>query len=476
MKQHHHAHTLAALLMLVGSATAQPPASAASATLVDSAGLAKGTARFTDTPQGLQIDLDLQGLPPGQHAVHVHRHGECAPGPDPAENKVVPFGAAGPHFDPTQSRNHGDPSAPADQVHGGDLPNLAVGPDGRARLTLRSAKLTARPGDKTSVLGRSLVVHERPDDYRSDPAGNAGPRIACGVIDLPGRTPLARHTFDGANVFPEGIAVDEKTGVAYVGSSSEGHLYKLVPGRAKAELLALGGSPGREAALGLKLDAQGRLWVAGGASGKLAVVDAATGRTQAVLDTPSGPQTFLNDVVLAADGFAYVTDSARPVLFRAAHAGPLPRQLEAWLDLGATPVRYRGDAPNLNGIVATSDGRWLLAVQTSTGQLWRIDPRSREVREIPVDGGSLLHGDGLLLQGRSLFVVRNVESELVRLELDEGYTRARVAQRTTGLPFKHPTTLAAGRGAGLLVVNGQLERQKNPPPLLPFDVIEVGRP
>ncbi|MGE5865791.1 MAG: hypothetical protein ACM32J_11935 [Rhizobacter sp.] len=171
----------------------------------------------------------------------------------------------------------------------------------------------------------------------------------------------------------------------------------------------------------------------------------------------------------------YVTDSFRPVIYRASRTAR-PLTLETWLDLGATPVRYRPNEINLNGIVASPDGRWLLAIQSVTGQLWRIDPQTRAVTEVPVSGGSLVHGDGLVLRGNAeLYVVRNQDNEIAQVALASDWSRAQVARRLHDLRFKYPTT-AVDTSHGLTVVNGQLNRQKDPPPLLPFDAVTVDLP
>ena len=126
------------------------------------------------------------------------------------------------------------------------------------------------------------------------------------------------------------------------------------------------------------------------------------------------------------------------------------------------------DEVNLNGIVASPDGRWLIAVQLATGQLWRIDTRTRAVAEVALEGGPLPHGDGLVLRGATdLFVVRNEEREVVHVMLSTDGARGRVVQRLTDPRLRYPTT-AALVPEGLAVVNGQLDRQKGPPPLLPF--------
>lgn len=108
--------------------------------------------------------------------------------------------------------------------------------------------------------------------------------------------------------------------------------------------------------------------------------------------------------------------------------------------------------------------------------LWRIDTQTKGVARVPVDGGDLKNGDGvLLLTPHELLVVRNVDNEVLRLQLDSAWSSARVAQRLREPRFSYPTT-AALSPYGLMVVNSQLDRQKVPPPLLPFDVLTLEFP
>lgn len=174
----------------VGSA---PSRSSAVAHLFTATGKPSGRADLTETPKGVEITISVQGLTPGQHGFHIHANGACAPGPDPATGQTVAFGAAGGHFDPGLSRNHGQPGEPAHQGHVGDLPNITVGADGAGSLRyLRPGVTLSRQPD--SVFGRALVVHERADDYATDPAGNSGGRVLCGVIEAaqPGTVTGAR--------------------------------------------------------------------------------------------------------------------------------------------------------------------------------------------------------------------------------------------------------------------------------------------
>lgn len=234
----------------------------------------------------MHIQLDVNGLSAGPHGFHVHTNGVCAPGPDAATGQVVPFGSAGGHFDPAATRNHGRPDDPLEHAHAGELPNVVADGSGRAVTHAVKRGVTLQPG-KTSIMGRTLVVHAEADDYTTDPAGNSGARVLCGVVEPASHGVVkARTTLRGSNVFPEGIAVDPRTGDRYVGSTREGHLYRFVAGGTEAEMFQAGGSPGRQSAFGMKVDERGRLWVASGPNGTLAAVDLSTATTRFVLKVP----------------------------------------------------------------------------------------------------------------------------------------------------------------------------------------------
>jgi Cu-Zn family superoxide dismutase len=120
----------------------------------------------------VRIDLDVAQLPPGTHGVHVHTVGKCE-GPD--------FKSAGGHFNPT-GKKHGKDNP--DGPHAGDLLNFEVGADGRATTSVTDANVTLGPGANSLFQpgGTAVVIHQGPDDYKTDPAGNSGARIACGVV------------------------------------------------------------------------------------------------------------------------------------------------------------------------------------------------------------------------------------------------------------------------------------------------------
>lgn len=143
------------------------------ADLIDKNGMKIGRAELTQLSKGVQIHVEASGLVPGKHGFHIHENGVCEP-PD--------FQTAGGHFNPT-GKKHGfeNPKGP----HAGDLPNLFVGTEGRVTADMIAKNVTLQQGRPNSLVkpgGTSLVIHARADDYQTDPAGNSGARVACGVI------------------------------------------------------------------------------------------------------------------------------------------------------------------------------------------------------------------------------------------------------------------------------------------------------
>ncbi len=161
-----------AALLLPAAAVAGVPL-AARAILKNAKGGTVGIARLVAEGDGVAVMLQVHDLPAGTHAFHVHAVGKCEP-PD--------FQSAGPHFNPT-GKKHGTKNP--EGHHLGDLPDIEVGAGGKgeARTVVKGATLAGGPSSLFGPQGTALVVHERADDEMTDPAGNAGPRIACGVIE-----------------------------------------------------------------------------------------------------------------------------------------------------------------------------------------------------------------------------------------------------------------------------------------------------
>lgn len=136
----------------------------------DTQGKEVGQATLTPAAKGVRLSVSVRGLPPGPHGFHVHEKGECV-GPT--------FDSAGSHFNPTGAQ-HGL-HAPGGH-HLGDLQDLVVKPDGSARVRVKIEGVSLGKDSLRRAGGTALVIHERPDDQRTQPSGNSGPRIACAVI------------------------------------------------------------------------------------------------------------------------------------------------------------------------------------------------------------------------------------------------------------------------------------------------------
>ena len=155
------------------SLTAVGPARAetAHAELHNDQGQKVGEATLEQTPHGVLVTVDLQALPAGEHAFHIHDVGKCEP----------PFKSAGGHFNPTH-KQHGIENAKG--MHAGDLPNIYVPENGKLKFDAFATAVTLGKGENSlfDADGSALVIHAGADDYKTDPAGDAGARIACGVV------------------------------------------------------------------------------------------------------------------------------------------------------------------------------------------------------------------------------------------------------------------------------------------------------
>jgi Cu-Zn family superoxide dismutase len=162
---------LASLLLALPLAAVAAPS--ARAVVRNADGKEVATATFTPGKGGVKVHVAAKGLPPGEHGIHIHAAGKCD-APD--------FKTAGGHFNPADKK-HGLHSP--EGAHAGDLPNLVVSKSGKAKATFlaRGATLGDGQGTLFSPEGTALVIHADPDDGKTDPSGNSGARIACGVIE-----------------------------------------------------------------------------------------------------------------------------------------------------------------------------------------------------------------------------------------------------------------------------------------------------
>ena len=291
------------------------------------------------------------------------------------------------------------------------------------------------------------------------------------------------YAVPGPGQYLEGIGVfgDEY----YVGATSDGTVYRGTVG-SDAQVFLPGGRDGRTSAIGIKATAD-RLYVAGGSTGYVFVYERTTGRLLARYTntaTTASP-TFLNDVALAPDGTAYVTDSRREFLYAIPAAVPT--------DGGTYPlgvaVAFDGTAFdyvagfNANGIAISGDGRTAYVVQSATGALFAVrlkDKGTQKISRVDVvdrDGQpyALTNGDGILLQGHTLSVLQNAQELLVTVELDPSGKRGVVTRLTTDETFAFPTTLAAA-GSSFLVVNSQFDVRAAGRTPAPFTVSAIPAP
>lgn len=240
---------------------------------------------------------------------------------------------------------------------------------------------------------------------------------------------------------PEGITVGPG-GQAYFGSRVDGDIYRLDLRSGEGSTISEG--PGT-ASIGLKVDQRGRLFVAGGAAGTVRVVDATSGGILATYQVGSG-ETFVNDVLLTPRA-VYVTDSraARLTILDLGPGGALPTQARS-VPLTGDWVQTAG-ATNANGLTTSPDGRSILVVNSSNGDLYRVDPATGRSAQVDLGGQALTNGDGLLREGRTLFAVQNRLNQVAEVRLSRDGSRGTVERTLTDSDFDVPTTVARFAGA-----------------------------
>lgn len=251
---------------------------------------------------------------------------------------------------------------------------------------------------------------------------------------------------------PEGIAVG-KGSTFYVGSIPTGAIYSgdLRTGEGDVLVPAQAG----RAAIGLKYDERtGLLFVAGGLTGYAYIYNGETGENVDEIQLTTGP-AFINDVVITQDA-AYFTNSQQGVLYRV----PLENNGELPATPTVDPISLSGDyvftpgAFNANGIAATPNGKTLLIVNSVDGALYNVDPATGVATRIDLDGATVPNGDGILLQGKTLYVVQNRLNQIAVVELNADLTEGEIVDTITSSAFRVPTTIARF-GNSLYAVNAR---------------------
>jgi len=254
---------------------------------------------------------------------------------------------------------------------------------------------------------------------------------------------------------PEGISARGDT--FFVGSIGTGAIWRgnLRTGEGAILVPAVAG----RVTIGTEVDDRGRLWVAGGPTGTGRVYDTKSGAELASFQFTTGT-TFVNDVVVT-DKAAYFTDSLNPVLY----VVPLGRHGKeigkaATLPLTGDLVQTPG-VNNLNGIETTPDGRSLIVVQSNTGLLLKVDPKTGVTKIVDIGGATLLNGDGLLLLHRTLYVVQNRLNQIQPVTLSKDGGSGTLTTLITNPLFDVPATIAYWKGA-LYAANARFTTMPTP--------------
>jgi Cu-Zn family superoxide dismutase len=272
--------------------------------------------------------------------------------------------------------------------------------------------------------------------------------------------------------YPEGMSYDPKSGIAYVGSVETNAIARVDVNHKESSVLSPPGAlfPDMH---GVRVDGAGRVWVAGGRSGHMAVLDPHTGKILKSFDTPADPPALINDMAIVGSN-VYFTDTFRSILWRITANGNQFSEAEPWLQFKGTAVEY-SEGANLNGIVASADGRYLIVDQTNKGLLFRIKIADKSIIPIDIGGEALTTCDGLALDARMLYVMRLGQHEIVTIELSRDLAKGHVVSRFHDPALKGPTA-AAKVGDRLLVTNSQMNKRSTKSAEVPFEVVSIPLP
>lgn len=268
---------------------------------------------------------------------------------------------------------------------------------------------------------------------------------------------------------PEGVVTGNGP-VIYAGSRANGAIYEANLRTGEGRIL-VPGVQGR-IAVGLSYDPRsGYIFAAGGVNGNAFVYDSATGAEVAAYQFASAP-TFVNDVIVTQDA-AYFTDSQKPVFYRLplGPGGSLPAD-GAFETIALSGDWQQAQGFNANGIEATPKGTHLIIVQSGTGLLFNVDATTGMATRIDLGGYSVANGDGLLREGRRLYVVRNRNNLIAEITLAPDFKSGALANEITSPNFDVPTTVARF-GSGLYAVNARFSTP--PEPTTTYTIVRVER-
>ena len=274
---------------------------------------------------------------------------------------------------------------------------------------------------------------------------------------------------------PEGSAISGTK--LYTGSIPTGRIFRADITTGQGKVLVDAGAAGRSA-IGMKVDGKGRLFVAGGQKGKAYVYDGETGDDITLYTLATGT-TFINDVIVTADA-AWFTDSSNPFLYKV----PINADGTLVTQASVTALALSGDInfvvgqTNSNGIAATPDGATLIIVQSNTGKLFTVNPATGATKEILLSTAdnrpdNVVNGDGILLQGQTLFVVQNRQNVMAVIALSADLSSGTVTQRISSPGFDVPTTVAASDGS-LYLVNARFGVAN--PDSAAYSVVRIDKP
>jgi sugar lactone lactonase YvrE len=265
---------------------------------------------------------------------------------------------------------------------------------------------------------------------------------------------------------PEGIAVG--TGhTFYVGSIPTGEV--LTGDLRTGEVRTLVPAEEGRAAIGLKYDERtGLLFVAGGTTGKAFLYDATSGDLVSEVQLGAPESSFINDVVITQEA-AYFTNSFQRVIYRVPLEDIGPLSSFEVIQLGGE-YQFTPGTFNANGIAATPNGKTLIIVNSTEGALYKVNPTTGFATRIVLSGGSVQFGDGILLQGKTLYVVQNSLNQIAVVELNPDFTSGSIVNTIAHESFDVPTTIARF-GNSLYAVNA---RFGSPPPVnTPDDIVRL---